>query len=434
MFLRPHHFQQQERYLESLACQQMQATTVQSAGFSHLLLNDFTKAQTGEIHIVSAYGIMSDGLPFKLDGAEVEAINLPVGEYHQWICLIFPPYHEGAEDIIFDDEPVTNARYLVDEIEIDDTSEVSLGSATVQVGKPRYRLCLENDVPAHYYRLNVLKIIEVTPQKVIVAENDCIAQIIQYRASSVLTHWVRHVHSLLESRAVRLAERLHRVGRSAVVDVADLMMLQTINRYVGVFKHLCELPEIHPERVYREFVTLIHELSTFTRSKKLIETKELPGYFHQSLKQSFAPLMERLIQDLSFVMEEAAIRIELIDKGQGLQVAKVDDVSLLKETELVLSVYSELPLETLAMRFPTQSKLGAVEKIRDLVHLQLPGIKLKQISGTPPQLPFNSSKLYFSLEKKGDLWHNFEQSGLIALHLAGDFPGLNMELWALREL
>ncbi|MDE9590576.1 type VI secretion system baseplate subunit TssK, partial [Xenorhabdus bovienii] len=35
--------------------------------------------------------------------------------------------------------------------------------------------------------------------------------------------------------------------------------------------------------------------------------------------------------------------------------------------------------------------------------------------------------------KDGEIWNQMEKSSGFALHLAGDFPGLHMEFWAIRN-
>ena len=37
------------------------------------------------------------------------------------------------------------------------------------------------------------------------------------------------------------------------------------------------------------------------------------------------------------------------------------------------------------------------------------------------------------LERGGELWKQLQQSGGLALHIAGDFPGLEIECWAIRD-
>jgi type VI secretion system protein ImpJ len=39
---------------------------------------------------------------------------------------------------------------------------------------------------------------------------------------------------------------------------------------------------------------------------------------------------------------------------------------------------------------------------------------------------------YFELERTGTFWKQLGQSGGIAIHLAGDFPKAELELWAIR--
>ena len=39
---------------------------------------------------------------------------------------------------------------------------------------------------------------------------------------------------------------------------------------------------------------------------------------------------------------------------------------------------------------------------------------------------------YFELDQTSDLWDQLKSSGGVALHVAGEFPGLTMEFWAIR--
>jgi type VI secretion system protein ImpJ len=82
--------------------------------------------------------------------------------------------------------------------------------------------------------------------------------------------------------------------------------------------------------------------------------------------------------------------------------------------------------------FPMQSKIGPVEKIKDLVNLQLPGIALRALPVAPRQIPYHTGFAYFGLDQSADLWAQLRGSGGIAVHVSGSFPGLAMELWAVR--
>ena len=91
-----------------------------------------------------------------------------------------------------------------------------------------------------------------------------------------------------------------------------------------------------------------------------------------------------------------------------------------------------MPSEDLRRRFPAQVKIGSVEKIRDLVNLQLPGIGLQAMAVAPRQIPYHAGFAYFELDRTHELWRSLKGSGGIAIHQSGDFPNLAMELWAIR--
>ena len=88
--------------------------------------------------------------------------------------------------------------------------------------------------------------------------------------------------------------------------------------------------------------------------------------------------------------------------------------------------------EALRQRLPNQIKIGPVEKIRDLVNLALPGVAIYPLPVVPRQIPFHTGFSYFELDRNSDLWKQLDASGGMAIHVAGEFPELTLELWAIR--
>ena len=157
-----------------------------------------------------------------------------------------------------------------------------------------------------------------------------------------------------------------------------------------------------------------------------------PVYDHDNLGDSLRPLMEELRRSLSAVLEQSAIAIELEERSHGVRVGRMPDPVLVRNAGFVLAVHADLPADAVQQRFPTQVKIGSVERIRDLVQLQLPGVTVRPLPVAPRQIPYHAGYHYFELDKNGDMWRQLEKSGGVALHLAGDFPGLAMEFWAIR--
>jgi type VI secretion system protein ImpJ len=143
--------------------------------------------------------------------------------------------------------------------------------------------------------------------------------------------------------------------------------------------------------------------------------------------------MSDLRQSLSMVLEQTAIPIDLQERKHGIRVAVIADIELQRTALFILAVNAQMPSEALRMRFPTQVKIGPAERIRDLVNLQLPGVTLRALPVAPRQIPYHAGFTYFELETRGnELWKQLETSGGLAMHIAGDFPGLAIEFWAVR--
>lgn len=66
------------------------------------------------------------------------------------------------------------------------------------------------------------------------------------------------------------------------------------------------------------------------------------------------------------------------------------------------------------------------------MNLQLPGIALRPLPVAPRQIPFHAGFSYFELETTGDLWKQLDASGGLGMYVSGDFPGLEVSLWAIK--
>jgi type VI secretion system protein ImpJ len=264
----------------------------------------------------------------------------------------------------------------------------------------------------------------------VVIDNTYVPPTLHTAAQPVLARYVRDLHGLLHQRGEALGGRLSQPGRGGVAEVADFLMLQTINRYEPVFAHLGIVSLLHPERLYTLLLAVAGDFATFSAASRRPAT--FPEYRHDDLRSCFTPLVAEIRRALSMVLEQSAIAIELQDRKYGVRVASIADLELLKSASFVFAVNAQLPADALRSRFPAQVKIGPTERIRDLVNLQLPGIPLHTLPVAPRQIPYHAGFNYFEMERGGELWKQLERTGGLAMHIAGDFPGLEIEFWAIR--
>jgi type VI secretion system protein ImpJ len=51
----------------------------------------------------------------------------------------------------------------------------------------------------------------------------------------------------------------------------------------------------------------------------------------------------------------------------------------------------------------------------------------------PRQIPYHAGFTYFELDHSSQYWKELENSGGFGLHVAGEFPELQLEFWAIRD-
>jgi len=177
-------------------------------------------------------------------------------------------------------------------------------------------------------------------------------------------------------------------------------------------------------------VQMAGELATFTESRK--RPPAFPPYRHEDLHATFRPVMASLRQSLSAVLEQTAVPIPLQERKFGIRVGPIVDRSLVTDATWVLAVKAQIPAETLRRGLPNQIKIGPVEQIRELINVALPGIAIRALPVAPRQLPYYAGTSYFELDRSSPYWAALARAGGVAIHIAGDIPGLEVECWAIR--
>jgi type VI secretion system protein ImpJ len=242
---------------------------------------------------------------------------------------------------------------------------------------------------------------------------------------------MKELVGLLHQRGEALGGRVAATDRGGSAEIAQFLMLQAINRYEPLVAHFADSGGPHPEELFRVCVSAAGELATFTAASK--RAPGLAPYRHDRLRESFEPVIAALRASLSTVLEQSAIPIPIEAKKFGISVATVADRTLFSTAVFVLAARADLPAEELRRRFPAQLKIGPVEQIRDLVMAALPGVPVHPVPVAPRQIPFHAGFVYFEVDQSNELWSQLKASGGVAMHVAGDFPGLALEFWAIRS-
>ncbi|MBS0396229.1 MAG: type VI secretion system baseplate subunit TssK [Proteobacteria bacterium] len=429
LFLRPQHFQQQERYHERYVETRVEALRAHGWGATELEFErDLLKI--GKLGLRRAVGVFPDGTPFRMPDDHPLPPPLEIGASlrDQVIYLAAPLRAAAALDATREDDGAV--RHQVEEFDARDSTSASPATVLVEVATLRSRLMPASELGDGFARIPIAHVVECRADRQVVLEERFIPTVLDARAAPRLATYLTELVGLMHQRGEALAGRVVATGRSATAELADFLMLQALNRYEPLLAHLADSGAVHPEDLYRILLAAAGELATFTAPSKRPPT--VGGYRHERLRESFEPVIAALRTELGTVLEQSAIPIPLEAKKFGIHVAVVSDRSLFGSAVFILAARADLPAEELRRRFPAQVKIGPVEKIRDLVNLQLPGVPIAPLPVAPRQIPYHSGFVYFELDQTQELWGQLKGSGGIALHVAGEFPGLALELWAVR--
>lgn len=432
MFLQPHHFQQETRYLERLVDARVRTLSPFAWGFAELELDEGLLA-LGKVGLARASGLLPDGTPFAMPLLDPlpPPLEVPPDSKGEVVYLAVPLQREGLNEVDFGTADAGElARFDAAEENVRDNTDASDEPTTIQTGRLRARLVRAKDATDAYALLGVAFVAERRSDGQVTLDRQYIPPQVNLDTSAQLSASSALLHGLIQQRAQALAARMGQLS-SGVSELADFLMLQTLNRNEPIFSQHIATPNAHPRELHRDCLRLAGDLATLASNTR--RPPVFPPYRHDDLRGTFTPVFDELRRMLTSVLEQNALQIELVDRKHNVRTAVVSDLELVRTGTFVLAVNAQVPGEQLRQRFPATTKLGPVDKIRDLVNLQLPGIGLRPLPVAPRQLPFHAGFFYFELDRSDDLWKLIETNGSMAMHISGDFPGLELELWAIRK-
>ncbi|MBV8459087.1 MAG: type VI secretion system baseplate subunit TssK [Acetobacteraceae bacterium] len=433
MFLRAQHFQQQDRHFDQVMRAVLTAAHPYPWGVTNLTI-DRDLLATGRFAVSAASGLFQDGTSFAIPEETDHPVPLefPETARNAVVYLGVPIRQLGAVEMSEEEtkEASAQGRYAVRDFEAYDTHSASPQPAPLLVGRLRLRYLLETDDRSGYLCIGLARVTEVTSDRRVILDDRWVAPCITSFASPSLVGLVTELSGMLHQRGEALAARLTAPAGRGVSDVADFLLLQTVNRWQSLMAHWADSARVHPLELYRVLLQMAGEFATFTETTRRPNT--YAPYRHEDLQRSFAPVVADLRRALSAVMEQNATAIPLQERRQGVRVGPIMDRAILRASSFVLSVQADMPTETLRRLFPAQVKIGAVEHIRELVNVALPGITIRPLPVAPRQIPFHAGASYFELDRNSPHWQQMQSSGGFAIHVSGEFPNLRLELWAIR--
>lgn len=431
MFLHPQHFQQQDRYFSHVLRELHQQNKPYSWGFSELTL-DQNLLRQGKVCLSRARGVMPDGTAFSIPQTDPQPPIVEIEEKARDVVIFLTlPLHRGGSLNYSQESTNRVSRYAVEQCDVMDETIAGGEQNTVQVAQPNLQISLGSQDLSGFAALPIARVIERREDSSVILDDNFVPCALDVKVSERLKSFLSELSGMLQQRAESLAANVSDSNSISSAEFTNYLMLMVINRYIPLVIQADNQVLLHPHDLFQLLVAMAGELATFSHKGK--RAPPYPHYEHEQLQDTFAPVMASLRLSLSREIGMNAVALPLVLRNFGIRVSAINDRALIGTAQFILAAKAEMESDRLRQLMPNVCKISSVEQIRELVNLQLPGIRLVPLPVAPPQIPYHAGYTYFELDKSSDHWAKLKNSGGFALHVGDGFPGLELQFWAIRE-
>jgi type VI secretion system protein ImpJ len=402
-------------------------------GGVHSLRIDPSQLALGRVALMDVVAVLPDGTPVQAPAWDdlPAPRGIPPETVGRLVKLAVPARAGDGAEVQQTEPSRAGGRYVARSQPARDTTG-NAPAADLPVGMPALRLLLEGEPEDDLVCLPVARVAQVDPSGAVTLDASYVPASIRLGANPAFSAFAREIQGMVAARADALAARVDPSRTSTdVVGMLDIALLQLLNTHEPIFAQFARQPEARPEALHTESLRLAGALATFTRANR--RPAPLPDWRHEEPWPPLAGLLGAIREALSQLVTESAVSLPLVPRGPGTWVSAIADRALLSAATFVLTARANIDAERLRAAFPPQAKVGPAEVIRDLVNLQLPGIGLRPMPVAPRELPFRTGTVYLELDRSGDLWRRMQTSSAFVVHVGGDYPGLALEFWAIRQ-
>lgn len=434
LFLRPQHFQQQDRYHEARLNQTASALHPYGWGVRRLAVDhEALKSDTLRLDALSL--IFPDGDIYRAPQADALPLQVRLGELPPGVQSVtfhaaLPSLKAHGDNCAAPGADQADVRFAARERDTQDLFTRAADAPLTYLEK-RLRLVSELDPLESFDSFPLLRLRRVATGGFELDPS--------FTAPSISIEGAGGLHA----RLARLMEKLlakvnalyghHREPSRNVVeirggDVSSFWLLHTASTGYAALSHYLNHRELHPERLFAELLGLAGGLMAYSRSHKL---EDLPAYVHQDPGPAFARLDEIIRDLLDTVISSKYFAIALNNDRPSYHLGALDSGKINAQTTLYLAVAADLPALQLVEVVPLRFKVGAPEDVDKFVLSAMPGVKLLHAPQVPAAVPVRPDTCYFVLENRGILYENMLKAQAISIYVPNGIRDLKLELIAI---
>lgn len=420
LFLRPQHFQQQDRYAEALARGALQASRLHPWGFRALAL-DQSALEAGRLAVTEARGIFPDGTPFAIPDAmdPPEPVAIARDTVAGPVQLALPLETPGGASFDPAHAAPSGARYRGVIARVRDAVHGGGEPEEIEIARPAALLLAPGRDTGGYTALPVAEVTGLRADGGIALREDFLPPALASGAVPFYAQLLQEVITGLD----RIAEAHGRMvlggaGRS----VENLLVLELTNAARPRLAHMASQDLFHPAELYLELAGLAGRMATYGSGSRRLT--ELPVYDHLAPGPAYAALtdtLRSLILSLRHV-EPKSRALPVAKHATNIWKVRIDNPDLLGSSRIVVRVGSELSDDALRKIFVNQVTVGSAGEFDSLWKARLPGIPLKPLHSQPREIPYDGDRLCLELDQKSEHWTSLRDAPGFVIGVSGALP------------
>ncbi len=437
MYLAPHHFQAQTQSFEDLI--QFSTTNLWFEPYGLVGFElDAEALRNGNVALVHARGIFSDGLAFHMPDSD----PLPPSRY---IADLFPPTLEstivylavpsrradGPNCMLESQGEQDHTRFVAEVRSLHDDN-TGRDDRTVHLARKNMRFLLDFEDREGLVCLPIARVMRDGTGHLLY-DPRFIPPCLQISASERLMMISRRLIGILDEKSATLS-RARGSGRGMAgfssQEIAGFWFVHTINTSLAVLRHLCLSERGHPEQLYLEMARLGGGLCTFGLDS---HPQTLPSYNHLNLGQCFQDLDEHIRAHLELVVPSNCISVPLKQTGRYFYKGEITDQRCLDRARWIFAIRSEIGELELISRTQRLVKICSSQLLPEVVKAALPGLALSHLPVPPSAVAPKVESQYFGISRTGSAWEQIVQTRGVGVYVPGELPNPEIELLVILD-
>jgi type VI secretion system protein ImpJ len=436
MYLAPHHFQTQSRYVEDTLAFLIANLWREPWGFVHLAL-DAEAIRNGGVVLLGAAGLFEDGLPFDIPGADAPppARNIadvfPSTELSLPLFLAVPRRMDNGLDAALDDSSSSARFRRCTRVFRDETN--GLDEREVDLGSKNLRIATAAELTAETIALPLTRV-NRDGHGHFVYDSEFVPACLRLSASDPLMLLLKRLLEAMGEKLAALSPASGRRGQftagASPSEVSNYWFLHALASSMPALRQAYVGRRAHPDEVFGELARLAGALCTFGLDS---DPRDLPLYDHRDPGPGFRDLDRHIRRHLEIVLPANAIALRFQPAAPYIHEADIPDERCLRRARWVLGVRSGLGDAELIQAAPRLVKVCSARFVPELVKRALPGMTLSHLPTPPSAMRAEVDKQYFSVDTSGPCWEHILQTRRVGVYVPGEIAEADFDLNVLVE-